>query len=232
MILLTLLLLAAEPVRPLPMLSAPLGHLGNVVDEPLTTGTPVEVKVVSGKLEGCDRDQAIYLTRAVSGTMAALQQLQDWLNRTPGLEKKLFSVGKLAEVMKLVTGSSCSEQKLCTPPVLVDGFKLDLSKAGGKLCAADHGFRTGDFWWTNGAMPAAVVSVAPSPAAAKDRCRPRLSMILFDKTGVARVRLHADYGGTSSVSLLGDKCVGLDFSFDEASQTFVPTWRSPKGCKG
>ena len=56
-------------------------------------------------------------------------------------------------------------------------------------------------------------------------------MILFDNAGIARVRLHADYGGVASVSLLGDKCVGLDFTFEASTQSFVPTWRSMKGCK-
>jgi hypothetical protein len=232
MMLLALALLAAAPVKPLPMLPAPLGHLGNVVDEPMLNGTPGDQKVLTGKLPGCAKDQGLYLTRAISGTMAAVQQLQDWMNKTPGLEKKLFPAGKLGEVVKWVSGSTSSEQKLCEAPALIDGFKLDLTKASGKLCDADHGFRTGDFWWANGGKPAAAVSVMPAPEAAKDACLPRLSMVLFDKAGVARVRLHADYGGVSSITLLGDKCVGLDFNFDLATQVFVPTWRSPKGCKG
>jgi hypothetical protein len=202
-----------------------------VVDKPLTAGTPGEVKVISGKLEGCALDQGLYLTRAVSGTMAALQQLQDWMNLTPGLEKKLFPKGKLAEVQKLVAASVCSEQRLCAAPTLVDGYKLELARAGGKLCDADHGFRTGDFWWAAGGKSAAVVSVSNAPEGAKDRCLPRLSMTLFDKGGVARVRLNADYGGVAQVSLLGDKCVGLDFNFDAATQSFAPVWRSPKACK-
>lgn len=231
MIFLTILVLAAEPVRALPMLAAPLGHLGDVVDKPLTTGTPGEVKVISGKLEGCAFDQGLYLTRAVSGTLIAVQQLQDWMNLTPGLEKKLFAKGKLAEVVKQVAASSCSEQKLCAAPVLADGFKLELTNAGAKLCEADHRWRTGDFWWTAGGKPAAALSLMPAAADAKDRCLPRLSIVLFDKARVARVRLHADYGGVASITLLGDKCVGLDFNFDGGTQSFVPTWRPPKACK-
>src|SRR5438270_560140 len=78
----------------------------------------------------------------------------------------------------------------------------------------------------------AALALTPAPATAKDRCLPRFSVVLFDQSGIARFRLHADYGGTSSFSLLGDKCVGLDFTFDDSTQAFVPTWRNAKGCKG
>lgn len=232
MILWILCLLAAEPVKPLPMLPAPLGRLGTVVGAPLTGGTPGEEKVVQGKLDGCDREQALFLTKLVSGTLLAVEQLQDWLNLTPGLEKKLFAKGKLAEVVRLVSASAAADQKLCAPAPLIDGFKLELARAGARLCPADQGWRTGDFWWTNAGKQAAAVALTASPEGAKDRCRPRFSVVLFDKSGVARIRLHADYGGAASISVLGDNCVGFDFTFDEGTQAFVPTWRSAKGCKG
>ncbi len=231
MLLLTFCLLAAAPVKALPMLSAPLGRLGDVVDAPPEGGLPADEKVIVGKLDGCDREQALYLTRAIAGTRAAVEQLQTWLNQTKGLEKKLFPVGKLGEVSQWVAASVPTDQKLCEAPALVDGFELELAKAAGKQCPADAGWRMGDFWWAKAGKPAAVVSVMGSAPDAKDRCRVRLSMALFDKAGIARVRLHADYGGVASVSLLGDKCVGLEFGFDAGAQAFVPTWRTTKGCK-
>ena len=231
MVLLTLSLLAAAPVKPLPMLSAPLGRLGTVVDAPPEGGLPADEKVIVGKLDGCDREQALYLTRAVSGTLVALQQLQDWMGQTKGLEKKLFAAGKLGEVVKEAAASVAIDQKACTAPALVEGFKLELARTEAKLCPAEKTWRTGDFWWAKGSKQTAVVSVTAAPLEAKDRCRPRLSVVLFDKAGIARVRLHADYGGVASLSLLGDKCVGLDFGFDESTQAFVPTWRTTKGCK-
>ena len=232
MLLLTLtFVLTAAPVKPLPMLSAPLGRLGNVVDAVPEGGLPADEKVLVGKLDGCDKDQALYPTRAVSGTLVALQQLQDWLGQTPGLEKKLFAAGKLGEVSQLVSASAATDQKLCEAPALADGFKLELTRNSAKKCGAEKGFRTGDFWWAKSGKQSAVVALTAAPADGKDRCRPRLSIALFDKAGLARVRLHADYGGVASVSLLGDKCVGLDFGFDAGAQAFVPTWRPTKGCK-
>jgi hypothetical protein len=239
MLLLTLTLLAAaptpaasaKPVKALPMLSAPLGRLGTFVDAPPAGGLPADEKVIVGKLEGCDREQALYLTRAVSGTLVAVEQLQAWLGQTKGLEKKLFAAGKLGEVAQGVASSAAMDQKLCEPPALVDGFKLEPTRNTGKLCDTEKGWRTGDFWWAKAGKPTAVASVVPAPAEAKDRCRPRLSVVLFDKAGIARVRLHADYGGVASLSLLGDKCVGLDFGFDAGVQSFVPTWRTTKSCK-
>ena len=232
MFLLTLCLLAAAPVKPLPLLSAPLGRLGNVVTPAPEGGTPADEKVLVGKLDGCDQVQGLYLTRLISGSLVAVQQVQDWLNLTPGIEKRLFAPGKLAEVVKLVSASTEIEEKACAAPTLAEGFKLELARAGVKLCPADNGFRTGDFWWTKASKQAAVVSVAPASEGAKDRCRGRFSVVLFDKSGAARLRLHADYGGAASFSLLGDKCVGLDFTFDDGTQAFVPTWRTSKGCKG
>ncbi len=229
MILLTLALLTAAPVKPLPMLPAPLGRLGDFVGPVPEGGLPADEKVLVGKLEGCDREQAFYLTRAVSGTLVAVQQLQDWMNQTKGLEKKLFATGKLGEVAQNVASSSAVDQKLCAAPVLAGGFKLDLTKANGRLCAAEKGFRLNDHWWTRANKPFAAVAFTASEG--KDRCRPRVSVVLFDKAGIARVRLHADYNAAASLSLLGDKCVGLDFNFDEGAQAFVPTWRPTKSCK-
>lgn len=232
MVLLTLLLLASDPVKPLPPLSAPLGRLGPVVDAPPTGGTPGEEKILQGKFEGCDRVLGLYLTKLVSGTLLAVGQLQDWLNRTPGLEKKLFAKGKLGEVVKLVSGSAAVDRKACIPPTLVDGYKLELLDAGAKLCPAEKGWRTGDFWWLNGTHRAAVIALTAAPEGAANRCLPRFSVVLFDKNGVARIRLHADWGGSSAVSIVGDRCKSLDFTFDGDTQTFVPTWSSVKGCKG
>ncbi len=231
MFLWTVLLLTAAPLKTLPMLDAPLGRLGNVVDAPAEGGLPADEKVVMGRLDGCDRDQALYLTRAVSGTLVAVQQLQDWLNRTKGLEKKLFAAGKLGEVAQAVAAATPMDSKSCEAPALTDGFKLALTRAPGKQCPVEPGWRLGDSWWGTAGKALAVVFVTGAPAEAKDRCRPRLSVVLFDKEGVARVRLHADYGGVASLSLLGDKCVGLDFGFDSGAQAFVPTWRTTKGCK-
>lgn len=234
---LTLMLLAAppaaskEPVKPLPMLAAPLGRLGNFVEAPPEGGLPGGEKVIVGKLDGCATDQAFFLTRAVSGALAALQQLDTWMQQTPGLEKKLMPRAKLGEVAQLVAASAPTETKLCAAPTLIDGFKLDLAKNAGKQCPAAPGFRLGDFGWAKDGKLSALVALTAAPAEGKDRCRPRLSIALFDKAGAARMRLHADYGGVASVSLLGDKCQGLDFTFDTGAQAFVPTWRPTKGCK-
>ena len=229
MVLLTLVLLTAAPVKPLPMLPAPLGRLGDFVAAVPEGGLPAGEKVLVGKLDGCDREQAYYLTRAVSGTLVAVQQLQDWMNQTKGLEKKLFAAGKLGEVAQNVASSAAIDSKMCTAAGLIDGFKLDLAKTPAKLCATEAGWRLGDHWWAKANKSFAVVEFLSSPE--KDRCRPRISVALFDKAGIARIRLHADYNGAASISLLGDKCVGLDFNFDEGAQSFVPTWRNSKSCK-
>lgn len=232
MLLLTLsLLAAAPPVRTLPMIPAPLGRLGNFVDAAPEGGLPADEKVLLGKLDGCDRQQALYLTRAVGGTLVAVQQLDVWMKQTPGLEKKLFPAGKLGEVSQLVAASKAIDQRLCEAPSVTDGFKLELSRPTGKQCPAEPGWRTGDFWWAKDGTPSVALWLTGSAVGAKDRCLPRLSVVLFDRAGVARVRLHADYGGVASLSLLGDKCVGLDFGFDADAQAFVPTWRPTKGCK-
>src|SRR4051812_45025228 len=147
MLLLTLSLLAAAPVKPLPMLSAPLGRLGDVVEEPPTGGVPGSEKALIGKIPGCEKEQAIYLSRMVAGTLVAVQQAQDWLRLTPGIEKKLFAKDKLAEVAQLVAASTPTEQKPCAATPVVDGFKLELTRAAGRQCPAEAGFHLGEFWW-------------------------------------------------------------------------------------
>ena len=75
--------------------------------------------MLAGKLEGCDREQGLYLTKLLGGTLLAVGQVQDWLNLTPGLEKKLFAKGKLGEVVKLVSASAAADLKSCAAEPLL-----------------------------------------------------------------------------------------------------------------
>jgi len=115
--------------------------------------------------------------------------------------------------------------KACKPPKLTDGYKVLLDKAPKKLCPDKEPRGQGDFWFLNKKKPAAVVHVLPGDL---DACRLRISTVLFDSKGKARVRLHANYGGKLSAELLGEGCKGVDFALDEATQTFRATL---KPCK-
>lgn len=218
-----LALLAAEP-QPLPTIRAPLGHVGGAV-EPLPEGglNPQDQPVVLAT-PTCE-PTVVYLTRYVGGTLRALEQLQQWLDRAQ-LEKRLFKrPGVLGEVLRHVSEAHREPKKSCAPLALEEGFKLGLTEAPKKLCAAPVDQATGDFWFMGPSGPAAVTSVV---AGSPEVCKPRLSVVLFDPRGQARVRVHSDWGGAISANLLGDSGQCVDFSFREQQQEFVATLRACK----
>lgn len=219
------LVLAAAPAPALTEIPAPLGHFGAVVEAVPPNGFSDQDKAVVPKLEGCT-PQAVFLMRWLSGSSRTLEQMQQWLDRTPGLEKKLFArKAVLAEVMKLLTDAKFEPKKSCAATPLVDGFKLDYAAPPKKFCDAAVDQALGEFWYFNKASPAAVVNVAKGDP---DQCVMRVSSVLFDAKGVARLRVHADWGGQVSATLWGDKCQKVDFTLDKEKQSFVAALKSCK----
>jgi hypothetical protein len=221
------LLLAAAPA-PAPALgeiSTPLGHIGNVVDALPKGGVSDSDKLLAPKWEGCDA-KGIYLMRFMGGAGRALEQLQQSLDRAAGSEKKLFGrKGVLTEVMKLLSASRFELKESCPAAPLADGFKLELTAPPKKWCDAKLDATEGEFWFFSGKSPAAVISVQKGGT---DVCKPRLSTVLFDAKGMGRVRLHADWGGAISATLVGEKCQLVDYTLDVDKQVFVPVWKSCK----
>ncbi len=217
-------LLSAAPAAPAwPSLSPPLGHLGAVVEPVPAGGVPEHTLVAT--FPGCE-PQAISLLRALGGTARAVEQLQGWLDSVPGLEKKLFArPGALAAVVKHLADARWSGQRACAAPPLAEGFKLGLTSPPAKWCPVPADAVTGDFWFNGGSRAAAAIEVQPGSA---KPCRPRVSVVLFDAAGTARVRLHADWAGVSSVTLVGDRCQVVDFTFSTDKQLFEPTLKSCK----
>ncbi len=221
-----LLILSAAPAAPtLGEISAPLGHIGNVVDALPKGGESDSDKVISPKWEGCE-PTGIYLMRFMGGAGRALEQLQQSLDRAPGSEKKLFGRnGVLTEVMKQLSSSRFELKLSCTAAPLTDGYKLELTAPPKKWCDAKADSADGEFWFFASAKPAAVISVQKG---ATDVCKPRLSTLLFDSKGIARVRLHADWAGAMSTTLVGDRCQLVEYTLDADKQVFVPAWKSCK----
>lgn len=216
------LLLAAAPVAPAPLpasIPAPLGHFGDVVEPAPKGGMASTDPFFALGWDGCE--DVVFPQRFATGASRALEQLQQALDHGAGSEKRLFTgKGVLAEVLHQLTGATLSEKGSCQAPKLVDGWKLPLVVAPKKLCDA----RAGERWLFAGAKPVAVISVQRPETG----CRPRISAVLFDARGQARVRFHADWSAAMAVTLVGDRCRNLDFTFDGAQQAFIPSWSSCK----
>lgn len=229
-LLLTSLIAAAPAQGPLRLpdsprdISAPLGHLGNVVEEIPPTGMNAVDKPLVPVIEGC-APQAVYLMRMLGGTARAIEQLQQWLDATPGFEARFFRhKATLTDVVKQLSDATFEPKKACTAPATKNGYQLDLDWPSARFCPSP-GANQGDFWFFNKARAAAAINVQPGDP---DHCKLRLSTVLFDSRGQARVRLHADWGGTSSVTLIGDGCQIVEFVLHSETQTFVPTLKSCK----
>ncbi|MBL8950782.1 MAG: hypothetical protein JNK82_08405 [Myxococcaceae bacterium] len=211
-----MVLLTAAPApapaspAPLPDLPAPLGMLDKVLQEGGANGE----KTVELTLPGCDHKVPVNASRFVGGTAYAMQQMVEWLYLTPGL--KVLEKATLDELTQGVTNGRFVEQKAC------GALPKELQKAP-KLCA---GAGKDQAWMVANDKP--VVSVRWAPASGADKCLPRLTGVLFDAKGVARVRYDADFGGAASGALLGDGCQ-ITFTFDAANEVFHAARR---GCKG
>lgn len=211
---------------PVGEISAPLGHIGNVVDAFPKRGVSDSDKVVTPSWAGCEA-RGVYLMRFLGGASRAVEQLQQSLDRVSGSEKSLFGrKGVLAEVMKQLSASRFEPKVACAPSPLAEGYKLQLAVAPQKWCeAGSEATSDGEFWFFANGRPAAVISVQKGGV---DSCLPRLSTVLFDAKGVGRVRLHADWGGAMSASLAGERCRLIDYTLDPSRQVFVPAWKSCK----
>lgn len=226
MVSLLLVVLAAPPAPLLPGdIAAPFGHFGAVVAEAPKGGVSEADRAVVPAWEGCEA-QGVYLVRALSGTIRALEQLQQSLDAKPGVEKKLFArKAVLTDVLRHLSGAAYLPKVSCTASPLLEGYRLDLAAAPKKWCEAKPS-QDGEFWFFTQGKAAAVVSVQPGAEAS--RCKPRVSITAFDPKGAARVRVHADWAGVVNAALVGDRCQVLDYVFDPGRQVLAPAWKSCK----
>ncbi len=208
----------------------PLGRVGDVVEPVQPGGYPSNERVELVTLPGCPRPQALRLSRFVAGAAEAGAELEAWLaapgpGAPPGLARKLFDDPRaLGETVKRARQSGPVQGAPCDPLPARDGWKLVPARAPSKLCKAKAASPAGgpDFAFSLPGQQAvsAVVRMRPAPSRQADRCRPRLSAVLFDLSGKARLRYQADFGGGLEVELVGDRCEELALVFDAAAQKF------------
>lgn len=226
--LLTALLLTSLPA-PSGIL-APLGRYGDVVTDPPRRGHSSTEIVLSGELPGCKEERALWLSRAVSGTVRAGEQLVQWLEVHPEVTRSSFGAGKdplapLAEALALANDAQSSAPVRCGD---VQGpWKLPLRGGKAARCSAPLSLASQgqlDFVEPRSGKTAARVRFAPAAPGAADGCRPRLSVALLDKAGAVRLLVHADFGGPPlDVTVVGKR--PLAFGLDPASQLFRPVPR-------
>ncbi len=233
---------AVDPSK-LEGIPAPLGSIGDVVQPPKEGGLKSGELVVVDSLEGFQKPQAFYLTRFYAGAVEAARAVQRWLDSPRGggaakLERKLFGKRRrLLEALERAASSVPVDAGLCDEAGVAEGWKLALRSAP-KGCKVERvaGAGATALFTEKAAGPdpksiTAAVKLSPAPADRADRCRGRLSAVLFDKSGAARFGYHADYGGALSVEVVGDGCRILAFEYHEEGGVFRPTWRRAEGCR-
>lgn len=215
---------APSPVLPLPEIPAPLGRFGSVVAVPSDEGLGAGERIVV--TQSC-RASGVHLMRFLGGAGRVIEQLQQWLDRVPGLEKKLLGrKGALPEVMRHLGRSRFDSRVACPPLVLTDGFRIEADTAPATWCEREGpASQEGEHWLFSKKRPAAVVSVRPGET---DACAPRISAVVFDERGQARLRIHADWGTSLSATLVGTKCQSVEFVFRPERGAYQPLLKSCK----
>lgn len=217
-----------SPNAAAPVLSAPLGHIGDVFTEVPAEGYPGTERVFTATLPGCDRPQAIWVSRFLMGSAVGGAQVHMYLAKQPALMKKLF--GKREALADAIQRSrrTTAAANACAPD---PSWKLSAApRTGDVTCRQPVTTIPGDHLFVEKGRVAAVVRLSPAADDLKDRCRPKLSALLTDNKGVPRFAFHADYGGVLTAEVFGDACEQLTFNFDEETQTFVPTASVRAGC--
>ncbi|MBK7865187.1 MAG: hypothetical protein IPJ65_42640 [Archangiaceae bacterium] len=204
---LCLLLLAAAPDLP-----EPLGQLDGVLSRPVQSSG--NEQIVEMKLKGCDHEVPLNVSRMVAGAAFAMHQMVSWAKQ--GFPQADLPAPVLDAVSVGVRDGAFETMRSCS------ALPAELTRAP-KLCPKPADDQA---WLMLKGKPAALVRW--SAASGKDRCLPRVSAVLFDAGGVARVRYEADFGGAASGALLGDTCK-VTFTHDAPKEVFHPGLR---GCKG
>jgi hypothetical protein len=215
-------LLAAVPV---PGVRAPLGRYGDVVTDPPTRGIPAGEQVVVGRPPGCEQVRAVWLTRAVSGTARAAEELLQWLETYPGEAAGEFGQGPgaldgLRQAVDRANRAVPSDDVRCG--AVKGPWRLPARAGAAARCAAPLSLdRPGQLDFLDGAgkPPAARVRLAPGE---RNRpCLPRISVALHDAAGKVRVLVHADFAGAPlEVTLFGKR--PQPWRLVPATQFFVP----------
>jgi hypothetical protein len=164
----------------------------------------------------------------VSGSARAAEQLLQWLGSYPGEAEWAFGRGPraldgLRQAVDRANRAVPSASVRCGD---VKGpWRLPANGGDAARCASPVGLqRPGqvDFEDKAGRQPAARVRLAPGEGA--NACQPRLSVVLFDAAGKARLLVHADYAGAPlEVTVFGKR--PQPWRLDAESQFFVPSKR-------
>jgi hypothetical protein len=209
---LLLLLLAAAPDVPAPDLPAPLGQLDHVLERPQKSAGAEQV--VDLTLRGCDHAVPLNLSRMLAGTAFAMQQMLDWARQN--LPQGLPPPAVLEALGAGVRDGTFAATKACK------ALPREVAAAV-KLCP---GAAPDQAWLLAGGRAAALVRW--SAGSGKDRCLPKVTGVLFDAKGVARVRYDADFGGAAAGALDFEGCQ-VTFTYDATNEVFHAGVR---GCKG
>jgi hypothetical protein len=225
--------LAAAPIpwNELPVVKPPLGSLNEVVTLVPDSGLPNEERVEIVQLPGCPQPQAFWLTRFALGAAMAGEKLDAWV-RHNNLTAQVFTrPNVLTTAVDGIRKSAPRSHGACPPTR--DGWLLDAWKVSSlpKTCAEkstseDAGIQapvSAPVWFgiPKGRLTA-VVTYGPPSADAQSPCRPRMSAVLFDDRGVARLRYHTDFDDMVTADLVGDGCIELRFTLDEHGRGFRP----------
>jgi hypothetical protein len=210
-------LLAAPSLGELPPLTAELPSLKDLPKPAGQGGQNAGEHLVTMKTTACAEGAQLDVTRVVQVALRTVERLQGWLDANPGLEEKLFATrGQLGEVAKLAAGSRVEPGGFCTLPV-DEKWKLSPPAVLPATCKGGKGGAAGlSTWWSHGGKPAIASKVSSHTG-----CKPRVSMVLFDQAGKARLKFHSDLENPPSFTLLGDQCRNVDFAFDEKANGFT-----------
>jgi hypothetical protein len=190
----------------LPGISAPLGSLSDVVGLVPPGGLRGNERTELVRFEGCAADQILYVQRFAANAALVGHKLEQWLNANRLPKGWAVSKKDLRTAIEGIRQSVSGHSKSCVR--LAYGWKI----LGVENCTGVS--NTIPFEHPKTKRLTALVHVAPPDRAQPERCRPRISAILFDAGGRERLRYHVDFQDQESAELVIDRGRVLEVRFD------------------
>lgn len=207
----------------------PADRFERVIELEPRGGVPGNSLLARTQWKGCDENNVIHVARFLAATAAVGEKIQVWLDgvreTSPrGLGKHLFGGrARLTEAVRRARSSAFHPEFSCKDMPFLKEKRLATTRVPLKGCGTRKtktSIQPTDYWFSIGQAMAAVVTVHPGNDA--HRCLPRMSGVLFDESGTARLRVHVDYAQGLEAELLGDGCRSVQFLKAKDGKSFLP----------
>lgn len=220
-----LLMTMGAGTKPLPALEEGLGRFDKIVEHEGGRKTGNDA-VARYEVPSCKVPMVLNLTTVVAGLGIAVQQLETWTAKTPGLEAKLFGQkGVLVKTYQALMASAPVGSETCAAPEPNAKLRAQTGVKPEKPCGeSEVGAKTlGNYWFGTGNQALAFVNVQQAQGCAV--VLDAKVLVSGVKDGALRVQVSPEQTGAT---LTDRDCQAVEFKQETGGRRFSAVQRSCK----